>query len=402
MPGAPPDRLFSVSVRLNGEETPEFLRCIQSLRVQEDIRQGSSFEVVVNACRNEDGSYPHITDNGVEPWTRVTILATVGSLSDVIMDGYITDVHVSTTEQTATLRAAFVGADASFPMNLDQHCKVWSGQTYEQIAQEIVTQGYGLQVRLPENPPPSTGEPPSVTQRTTDLRFLRELARRRGYEFYVVGGTAFFRPPNLDVRPQKLIAVNFGDQTNCTDLQIAADFTQPTMAVVSTQDPETGETRVAEVDDSGLTPLGSVNLADGRGYGVPPCRVVARRPPIRSDESLSEYARSIMRERGFWLKAQGKINSARYGAILRAGKPVTIKGVGNRYSGVYYVRRVVHTISSRLYEMQFEAFRNRTGQSGSEPYEGEDPGATSIPATGAGADTDAVAVAAGGAQVAPA
>lgn len=397
-----PDRLFSVSVRLNGEETPEFLRCIQSLRVEEDIRQGSSFEVVVNACRNDDGSYPHIGDDGVEPWTRVTITAVVGTAPDVIMDGYITDVHVTTTDQSATLRAAFVGADASFSMNLEQRCKVWSGQTYEQIAEEIVTQRYGLQIRLPEDTPASSGEPPSVTQRSTDLRFLRELARRRGYEFYVLGGAAYFQPPNLTVEPQKLIAVNFGDQTNCTDLQISADFTQPTTAVVAGQDPETGESRAAEAADSGLTPLGSTDLASRRGYGVPPSRVVARRPPVRNEGELSEFARSIMRDRGFWLKAQGKLNSARYGAILRAAKPVTIKGVGRQYSGIFYVRRVVHTFSSRSYEMQFEAFRNRAGQSGSEAYEGEDPSATGIPALGGGAGGDSVTVRPDGAQVAPA
>ena len=67
----------------------------------------------------------------------------------------------------------------------------------------------------------------------------------------------------------------------------------------------------------------------------------------------------------FWLKATGALNALRYGAILRAGKPVQILGFGKERTGVYYVRRVIHMITSRTYRIEFEAYRNRTGKTGS-------------------------------------
>jgi hypothetical protein len=93
-----------------------------------------------------------------------------------------------------------------------------------------------------------------------------------------------------------------------------------------------------------------------------------------------------MMRHGFWLKAGGVLNAMRYGAILRAGKPVTIMGFGQDYNGVYYVRKVTHLFTYRTYRMQFEAYRNRTGETGSEDFTVEDPSDTaSPPALGPGA-----------------
>ena len=115
-------------------------------------------------------------------------------------------------------------------------------------------------------------------QRDTDLRFLRNLARRRGYEFYVVGGDAYFGPPDVTSTPQKDIASNFGQKTNCTELHISVDGTRPTDAVVARQDLETGEP-VAELkdgSDSGIPPMGADDPGTLRGYGIGPTRLLPR------------------------------------------------------------------------------------------------------------------------------
>lgn len=379
MPSAA-DRLFSVSVRVNGKDSADFYKCIESVRVNEDVRQGSSFEIVVSMCRREDGSWPHIDEDSLQPWNRITIRATIGKVTDVVMDGYLSDTHITTTASTATLQANFAGVDASYVLNLEPHCKVWRERTYEQIAEEIIKK-HSLTPVLPEAPPESgTGTPPSVTQRQTDLRFLRELARRRGYEFYVAGANAYFRPPDLESSPQKLIAVNFGEQTNCDDLQISVDGTQPTEAVIGRQDPVSGEPQASRATDSGLTPLGTTGVEAARGFGVGPTRVLPRWlvGPL-TDSNLDRYVKAAMMRQGFWLKARGTLNGLRYGSVLRAGRPVTIKGFGDIYNGIYYVRKVVHQFTPRTYQLQFEAYRNRTGQTGAEDYTGESASSIASP-----------------------
>ncbi len=402
------DRLFSASIKINGVENPKFYNCAETIRVTEDIEQGSSFQLVVSLCRNDDGSWPYLADDEMRPWNRITVTVTVGSQTDTIMDGYISDIHVETTSQTAQLKATFTGVDASFVMNLQSHCHVWNdGQTYEDIAQAILIGApYNFTAVLPDSPPDAGSPPPSVTQRGTDLQFLRELARRRGYEFYLTGGAAYFRPPVLDGTPQKQIATNFGVQTNCENMQLFVNGTAPTEAVGARVDRETGETVTARVTtaDTNLPAMGSTDIADHRGYGVPPTRMVVRRVPAGNSADLTNYLRGVLIRSGFWLKVTGTLSAVRYGAILRARKPVSIVGYASEYNGNYYVRKVVHTISERHYQMQFEAVRNRSGETApTDTSSLEDPSNTSLPlAAGAGADSDVVTVRDTGAQVAPA
>lgn len=403
-----PDRLFSAAIKINGQEKPDLYSCAETIRVTEDTQQGSSFNLEVSLCRNDDGSWPHLDDDEMTAWNRVTLTVTVGAQTDTIMDGYISDIHIQTLEQTAQLKATFTGVDASYVMNLEPHCHVWNdGKTYEEIAQAIITgPPYNLQAVLPDSPAGTSSPPPSVTQRGTDLQFLRELARRRGYEFYVLGGTAYFRPPVLNGTPQRQIAINFGDRTNCENAQIYVDGTAPTQVVGARVDRETGETVTgrATSDDTALPAMGTTDLSSQRGYGVPATTVVLRGTPAGNQTDLTTYIQGVMRNRTFWVKVTGTLNAMRYGAILRPRKLVSIVGVGDRYNGNFYVRKVVHTLTSRTYRMEFEAVKNRLGEAAPTDVSGlEDPSSTAAPvAAGAGADTDTVTVRDSGAQVAPA
>lgn len=407
MPSAA-DRLFSAKIKINGQEKPDLYSCAETIRVTEDIERGSSFNLEVSLCRNDDGSWPHLDDDEMTAWNRVTVTVTVGTQTDTIMDGYISDIHIQTLEQTAQLKATFTGVDASYVMNLEPHCHVWNdGKTYEEIAQTIITGApYNLTAVLPDSPASTSSPPPSVTQRGTDLQFLRELARRRGYEFYVLGGTGYFRAPVLNGTPQKQIAVNFGDRTNCENMQMFVDGTAPTEAVAARVDRETGETVTARATsaDTAQPAMGTTDVSDQRGYGVPATRMVLRRPPAGNETDLTTYLQGVMRNRTFWVRVTGTLNAMRYGAVLRTRKLVSIVGLGDRYNGNFYVRKVVHTLTQRTYRMEFEAVKNRLGEAAPTDTSGlEDPSSTAAPvAAGSGADTDTVTVRDSGAQVAPA
>lgn len=405
MPGSA-DRLFSAKVKINGQEKPDLYNCAETIRVTEDIENGSSFNLVMSLCRNDDGSWPHLDDDEMTAWNRVTVTVTVGTQTDTIMDGYISDIHIETLDQTAQMKATFTGVDASYVMNLEPHCHVWNdGKTYEEIAQAIITGApYNLTAVVADAPSTSPSPPPSVTQRQSDLQFLKLLARRRGYEFYVLGGTGYFRAPVLDGTPQRQIASNFGDRTNCENLQLFVNGTAPTEAVAARTDRETGETVTgrAASTDTAQTAMGTTDLSDQRGYGVPGTRMVVRGAPAGNEAELTAYLRGVMSTRTFWVKVTGTLNAVRYGAILRTRKLVSVVGVGARYNGNFYVRKVVHNITPRGYRMEFEAVKNRLGEAAPADVTAEDPSSTSLPvAAGAGADTDVVTVRDSGAQVAP-
>jgi phage protein D len=413
MPSLPKsaDRLYGLSVRFNGVEKPELYKCAETFRVTEEIGHGSTVHLVVMLCRKDDGSWPHLDEAEMGPWQRVTVTVTVGKHKDVLMDGYISHIQVEQTPQTATLRATFTVVDVSYVMGLKTRCKVWpAGQTYEDIAKAIITNDpYKLQAVIETNPPQAgSDEPRSVVQRSSDLQFLRELARRRGYEFYVMGATAYFRKPVLQGTPQKAIASNFGERTNCEDLHIFVDGTAPMRAVAARIDPYSGESVAVAIDaktDCGLTAMGTTDVSASRDDSspIPPTTLVVRRPPAMSEAELKAYLCGLIIRTSFFVKATGTLNALRYGAILRTRKTVKIFGYGKIYTGTYYVRRVVHTLTPKTYHMEFEAYRNRTGQIAPEDASVlEDPSKTALPlAAGDGADTDVVKVAESGRWVAP-
>jgi uncharacterized protein len=399
-------------VRFNGVEKPELYKCAETFRITEEIGKGSTLHIVVALCRNDDGSWPHLEEAELGAWQRITVTVTVGKQSDVLLDGYISDVHVTTTPQTATLKATFTVVDVLYVMGLRPKCKVWpAGKTYEEIAKDIVTNPpYKLTAVIEKNPPAadSSAEVRSTVQRSSDLDFLRELARRRGYEFYVMGATAYFRTPVLDGAQAKAIVSNFGEKTNCETLEVFVNGSAPLKAVGARVDPYSGESVATDSTsaDTGLPAMGESDATAGRtdtdDGPVPLPVVVVRRPPAQSESELKAYLRGVMMRADFFLKAHGTLNALRYGAILRTRKVVSIFGFGKKYSGHYYVRKVVHTLTPRTYHMEFEAYRNRAGQLGPlDPSEIEDPSAASPVAIGVGADTDVVKVRETGSRVAP-
>jgi len=57
-----------------------------------------------------------------------------------------------------------------------------------------------------------------------------------------------------------------------------------------------------------------------------------------------------------------------YGAVLRAGSLVPIKGVGEVFSGTYYITSVKHLFKTDKYSQQFRARRNALAPSGDEDF----------------------------------
>lgn len=403
MPAIPTasDRSFSCTVRVNGSVDTSMLQCIQSVTVEEDLDVGSSCAIELQACRNDDGSWPYLEDENLQVWNRVTVYAAFPKQTEVVFDGYISHVDCQTNESQSNMTVSIRGVDASYHMNQEDKARIWRGKTYEDIAKEIIAE-YEFKPIVAE--PPGTGEPPlQIAQRGSDHRFLRELARRRGYEFYVLGGNAYFRPPQLAETPQKLIAVNFGDETNCRNLRFQTDGTAPTVAQVTYFDAMEGTAVTDTAESSGLDDLGTQPLSSLRGaVEMPQSHRIARGHGFHSGAQASEYAAGMLRRNGWWVTGAGTLDGLLYGAVLRSRKTVTVKGAGRNYNGVYYVRKVQHRLTMRTYDMQFELVRNALGQLGSENFEGESSSATSSPAMGGGIDTDPIEVAADGPRVLPA
>ena len=175
MPSIPTasDRSFSCAIRVNGSADESLLQCVQSVTVEEDLDVGSSCSIELQACRNDDGSWPYLEDENLQVWNRITVLAAFPKQTEVVFDGYISHLDCQTQESESNITVSIRGVDASYHMVQEDKTLIWRNKTYEDIAKEII-ESYDFTPFIDENPP-AAAEQLQIAQRSNDHRFLREL-----------------------------------------------------------------------------------------------------------------------------------------------------------------------------------------------------------------------------------
>ena len=74
-------------------------------------------------------------------------------------------------------------------------------------------------------------------------------------------------------------------------------------------------------------------------------------------------------DRSAWaIRAEGELSTVTYGGILRAKRPVNVRGAGRQFSGTYYVEKVLHRFQGQGYTQKFTLRRNATGVTGREGF----------------------------------
>ena len=74
-------------------------------------------------------------------------------------------------------------------------------------------------------------------------------------------------------------------------------------------------------------------------------------------------------DNGEWfVTGEGEVAANYYGTILMPRRTVTIKGIGQTYSGVYYVTRVTHAFAIDGYTQTFTVKRNALKPTGTERF----------------------------------
>ena len=74
-------------------------------------------------------------------------------------------------------------------------------------------------------------------------------------------------------------------------------------------------------------------------------------------------------DQGSWfVTGEGEVAANDYGHVLRARQTVTIKGVGEMYSGIYYVTHVTHSFTPDGYTQSFRVKRNGLLPTGTEDF----------------------------------
>lgn len=296
--------------------------------------------------------------------TRVVVIVTFRGLPQVICDGIVTRQEMSPSNEPGQSTLTLTGEDLSVLMDVVE-MKLPYPALPDAAKIAVILSKYAMFGIVPLVIPPlvSTVESPTSgfeTQTGTDLSYIKGLAARCGYTFYVEPGPApltsiaYFGP---DVRipiPQPALSVNSDWATNVESLSFSLDGLSKKITVITILDPITKKIPIPiplpNIDvfkpPLGLrpTPPAKIRFADN----------LANLPP----DKAANRAFGLLREGADAITGNGSLSVSRYGSILRARLLVGVRGAGLAYDGMYYVESVTHNLKRGEYKQNFTLARD--------------------------------------------
>jgi hypothetical protein len=292
----------------------------------------------------------------------VIIGVVLGPVPEVLIDGIITHREVNPGTEPGTATLVVTGRDVSVMLDLEEKSEKFENQPDFLIATRIILQyaQYGLvPMALP------TTAIPIMLLRTpwqaeTDLQFLKRLAARNGYVFYIEPltfgvNTAYFGPENRAGVPQPALTTNMGPFTNVLRLDVSEDALAPVGASGSFVEPIT-RTSIP------IPPMPPLRIPPLALTATPAKRRTLLRDTANQDPSQAATSAIAASTRSpDSVSANGEVDSVRYGSVLRARKLVGVRGAGFSFNGFYYVKKVTHNIQRGSYKQSFVLSREGTG-----------------------------------------
>jgi phage protein D len=382
----------------------DFYADVLSLRVEESVASGSSFQLQLATQVDDNGVWRYLDDDRFALFTKVSIkigftgggglAGALGALGSAlgggggndglvpVFDGYVTDLRFDIASEPGDSSILVSGMDTSVLMSLEEKIVVWTNMSDSDVVKKIVG-GYGTQVAADATTKVHQEEDAVLVQRASDVQFVRELAQRNGFEFYFetdqTSGsvTGYFRAPQLGGTPQPDLAIQFGDDSNLTRFSARLVGQRPLSIKLAQIDVATNNVNTVKVSDMQLAKLGDKDagaLVGGPlGSLVRPkdteAQMLISAPATGDETELQTLAQALRDEAGWFITAEGEINGEAYQNVLRPRRLVLVKGAGKAYSGKYYVTRVAHEMSGDgTYTQKFEARRNARDVDGSEYF----------------------------------
>lgn len=357
----------NLRIEIDGAEIAELYNDLISLEVELDEELGGMFRLSIALALRPDGSWPYVDDERFTIWKRVVITAGLEDDTPQLIDGYITHICPSFGDSLGQCELAIWGMDASVLMDREDKLKDWPGKKDSDIAAEIFNT-YGLTPEVADTEVVHEEEVSTIIQRETDIQFLKRLARRNGFECYVDGDTGYFRPPQIDSASQPVLAVHFGDETNINSFQLEVNALAPANVTMFQVDRSNKEVLDATSETAQQRMLGANGADDYLGAGMTPGLVYISKTVTTGSLEMALLSQGLYNTGEWFVTGEGEVAANQYGNVLKPRGTVTIKGIGETHSGVYYVTHVTHVFTGAGYTQLFRVKRNALMPTGEEDF----------------------------------
>jgi hypothetical protein len=341
---------------------PGVLAGLTRVRVTNDAQGRDGFELTFTVGVGKSFDIDLLAGGVVDPKTRVWIAAVLGVVPEVLIDGVITHHQLTMNNEPGTGTLTVQGTDLTALLDLEERNKQFRNQTDSVIVMQMLA-GYPQLGFLPAVTP--TTDVPIEIQRVprqtgTDLAFIRKAATRNGFTYYVEPvtfgvNTFYWGPPTRAGGLQHALSTNMGAATNVNSLHFGHDALAPVGARATIVEP-ISRTRIP------LPPAPSLRLPPLSASPAAALRTTVLRQSANLNPAQALLASAAAATNApEALTAHGELDTARYGAVLRARRPVGVSGAGRSNDGTWYVAKVSHEIGRDRYTQRFDLSREGTG-----------------------------------------
>jgi phage protein D len=354
------------NILINDTSQDDLVPDILEIEVEEDVDKADVFRVRMALTLQLNGTWSYIDEDRFTLWNKLSIVIGYPSATEKIIDGYITHVDVSLSNDEDEAYIEVSGLDGSCLMDVEEKQLAWANKKDSEIAQHIFGT-YGFDYEVEDSVAQHQESVSTIVQSETDIRFLKKLAARNGFECFVQGTKGYFRGPRLQDPAQNVLAIAFGEDTNLASLYVKVDGTPATDVEIRRIDPFEKQIDTQTLTGSPLRTLGAHSLSSIRDSKADGYRLV-KHQISGSTQEMASRLRKAYEPASQFVGLEGEIDSRTYGMVLRAKKTVAIKGAGASFSGLYYVTRVKHLLNLETYTQNFSAIRNGIGLTGQEDF----------------------------------
>jgi hypothetical protein len=298
------------------------------------------------------------------PLVRVVIYVTIGGQTEVLIDGVMTDHQLTPGASGASPTLTITGEDLTRVMDYID----FTGIPYPAMPPEarvlLILAKYLIFGVVPMVIPSILLDVPIPIDRIPrhegkDLGYIKGLADDVGYVFYIEPGPApgssiaYWGPEIRVGTAQSALNVDMDAYTNVDSVTCAWDNDHKEMPILLIMTPIVKVPIPIPIPD--ITPLS------------PPLGVIPPFPKkidwLTGTAKLSPIQAALIgiakaAKTADAASAKGTVDVLRYGQVLKPRRLVGLRGVGQAFDGLYFIKSVTNTIKRGEYKQSFTAVRN--------------------------------------------
>ncbi len=344
----------------SGPVTGLDLRDVLEVQVEESVEAADAVSLVARVQARPDGGWTSVLDPLTEPETPVSLGVSFQDVS-YRFDGLSAEARWH-LDAAGGSRLTVKALDRTLELDREEKVVAWPGSSDSAIAEAILSQAHGLQTEIEPTP---AGPDPDVhvtIQRGTDLAFLHALAEKWGYFFYLeadeLGVTGHFHSLDPLGAPQAELALGYGLDAPAVDARVELAAGKRVRAA-----------RIPPLGDAAQT-ADSAGVDEAQGAHTLGGVATELLSPVAVDGEVdpAAVAQGIARRSAFGASLDLELDTQRVGVMLRARRPVLVRGLGTSLSGRYLVWRVRHTVTGDRHRQAVTLMRNALGLTGDEPF----------------------------------